>query len=75
MLVLENGKYIVANECLTPSLPETVTSYEEKVVSLIRQRYSLDEELAIQRQRDIKPEEFGEYFTYCELCKEQARNN
>lgn len=48
-------------------------SYSEKVVSLIREKYSLDEELAIQRQRDTKPEEFQEYFNYCEECKAKAK--
>lgn len=44
-------------------------SYSEKVVAAIREKYSLDEELALQRQRDTKPEEFQEYFNYCEECK------
>lgn len=48
-------------------------SYEERVVELIRQRYSLDEELAILRQRDSKADEFEEYNTYCEQCKAQAK--
>lgn len=48
-------------------------SYSEKVVSLIREKYSLDEELAIQRQRDTKPEEFQEYFEYCEQCKAKVK--
>ena len=48
-------------------------SYSEKVVSLIREKYSIDEELAIQRQRDTKPDEFQEYFEYCEFCKKQIK--
>ena len=48
-------------------------SYSEKVVSLIREKYSIDEELAIQRQRDTKPNEFQEYFEYCEFCKKQIK--
>ena len=44
-------------------------SYEERIISSIREKYSIDEELAIQRQRDTKPEEFAEYFTFCEECK------
>lgn len=71
MLVLENGEYIVKE---ASEIADTATiPYEEQVVSLIRQRYSLDEELAIQRQRDAKPEEFSEYFAYCEECKEKAK--
>lgn len=48
-------------------------TYEERVVELIRLRYSIDAELAIQRQRDSKPEEFAEYNAYCEECKQQAK--
>lgn len=71
MLVLKNGTYVTSDE--EQSTDEIVISYEEKVVSLIREKYSLDEELAIQRQRDTKPEEFNEYFAYCEACKERAK--
>jgi hypothetical protein len=57
-------------------IPEPVPyipTYEERVVELIRLRYSIDDELAIQRQRDSKPEEFAEYDSYCEECKIQAK--
>ena len=47
--------------------------YEERVVELIRQRYSINQELAILRQRDSKAEEFGEYNSYVEECKATAR--
>ena len=73
MHVLENGKYVVKYEKDIPVFPGIEISYAEKVVSLIRQKYSLDEELAIQRQRDVKPQEFQEYFAYCEACKEKAK--
>lgn len=35
----------------------------------IRRKYSVDEEFAILRQKDEKPEEYAEYFAYCEECK------
>lgn len=47
--------------------------YEQKIVDLIRQKYTIDEEIAINRQRDTKPEEFQEYFDYCEQCKINAK--
>ena len=50
-----------------------VSLYPERVTALIRERYTLDAELAIQRQRESKPEEFAEYNAYCEECKERAR--
>lgn len=43
-----------------------------RVEMLIRKKYSFNEELAILRQRDTKPEEYAEYFNYCEQCKQQA---
>lgn len=48
-------------------------TYEEIVEQLIRERYSINQELAIQRQRDTKVEEFNEYFAYCEECKLKAK--
>lgn len=48
-------------------------SYDAIVVSKIRERYPLDTELAILRQRDEKPTEYAAYFAYCEECKKQAK--
>ncbi|MDE5811194.1 MAG: hypothetical protein K2H61_02670 [Muribaculaceae bacterium] len=39
------------------------------IVAKIRVCYSMDEELAILRQRDVKPEEFEAYYDYVEQCK------
>ena len=47
--------------------------YEDLVVRFIRERYSVDEELAILRQRDNKPEKFSEYNSFVEECKEKAK--
>jgi len=46
----------------------------EHINDLIRERYSLSDELAILRQRDEKPEEYKEYFAFCEECKKQVKN-
>ena len=51
----------------------TQADYKAKVIELIRQRYSIDDETAILRQRDTKPEEFDAYNTYAEECKAEAR--
>lgn len=72
MLALVNGKYIEQEEH-QETISEIVIPYEEKVVALIRERYSVDAELAIQRQRDTKPDEFQAYFEYCEECKQKAK--
>jgi hypothetical protein len=47
--------------------------YEQRVVNRIRERYSVDDELAILRQRDSKPEEFAEYNAYVEQVKAEER--
>ena len=53
---------------------EAKIEYENKIVSLIRKKYSINQELAILRQRDAKPQEFAEYNEYVEQCKEQVKN-
>ena len=71
-----DGKYIevtqeeinaLANEI--PPLP-----YEERVVNRIRERYSINDEIAIIRQRDTKPLEFAEYNTFVEQVKAEERD-
>ena len=44
-------------------------SYEEAVVNEIRKKYDINAELAILRQKEEKPQEYVEYFAYCEECK------
>lgn len=53
---------------------EAKIEYVNKIVSLIRKKYSINQELAILRQRDAKPQEFAEYNEYVEQCKEQVKN-
>ena len=48
--------------------------YENKIVSLIRKKYNVNQELAILRQRDTKPLEYQEYYDYVEQCKKQVKN-
>lgn len=48
--------------------------YENKIVALIRKKYNVNQELAILRQRDTKPEEFAEYNEYVEQCKSEVKN-
>ena len=47
--------------------------YPNLVSRLIRERYSIDDEMAILRQRDEKPDEYQAYFAFCENCKSRAR--
>ena len=76
MKVYDNGIYrdmtpeeIAEIEALTPSIP-----YEQRVVNRIREKYSVDDELAILRQRETKPEEFAEYFAFAEGVKEAEKD-
>lgn len=48
-------------------------TYPKVVDLLIRERYTISDELAIHRQRDNKPHEFSEYNAFCEACKDMAR--
>lgn len=56
-------------------IPQTTNTkaYEDKVDSLIRNRYSLSEELGILRQKDVKKAEYDTYFAFCEQCKAEAK--
>lgn len=48
-------------------------AYEKRTERLIRKTYTAAQEFAILRQRDEKPEEYAEYYAYCEQCKTTAR--
>ena len=50
--------------------------YSELIVGFIRERYSLNDELALQRQWDNSAEkkaEFNEYNAFCDNCKVRAK--
>ena len=67
-----NGQYV---EMTAEEIgKEEVIPYEQRVVNRIREKYSIDDELAILRQRDSKPEEFAEYNAFVEQCKAEAKN-
>lgn len=48
-------------------------TYEERVVELIRQRYTIDDEIAILRQKDTKQDEYQAWYDFCEECKRRAK--
>lgn len=52
---------------------ENTKLYPLLVDKYIRELYSISDELAINRQRDTKPDAFREYFDFCEECKVRAR--
>lgn len=56
-------------------LPVTIdeAAYKAAVERLIRERYTVADELGILRQRDAKPDEFAAYNQYAEQCKAAAK--
>ena len=75
MRVYEDGIYrdmteqeIAEMEANMPTIP-----YEQRIVARIRERYSIDDELAILRQRDSKPDEFNTYNEFVERIKVEER--
>ena len=50
------------------------TPYDEAVNAKIREQYTESQEFAILRQKDEKPEEYAEYYAYCEECKAFAKS-
>ena len=47
--------------------------YEDLIERKIRLKYSVNQELAILRQRDKKPKEFKAYDEYAERCKAEVK--
>ena len=58
-----------------PPMPEIPIDeqYKNLVISKIRERYSVDDELAIHRKRDVETNKFIEYDVFCEECKAEAK--
>ena len=55
------------------SEPALSFAYEQRIVLRIREKYSVDDELAILRQRDTKPDEFAAYNDFVEGIKREER--
>lgn len=68
-----NGILVDMTEAEMLELEILKPPYNERVVSRIREVYSVDDELAILRQRDTKPEEFAEYNAFVEQVKAEER--
>ena len=75
MKVLENGIYREMTAEEMASIETETLPYEKRVVNRIRAVYSIDDELAILRQRETKPEEFAAYNAFVEAIKEEERND
>lgn len=53
---------------------ENEVKYENLIVSKIRKKYTINQELAILRQQSTKPLEYQQYFNYVEQCKSEAKS-
>lgn len=73
----ETGEPTGETETVTVYVCDTVIvdkfDYVSLIVALIRQKYSVNDELAILRQRDSKVEDFNAYNTFAEECKVIAK--
>ena len=76
MRIYDNGIYRDMTEEEVAEMQKDIPPipYEQRVVNRIRERYSIDDELAILRQRDTKPEEFAEYNAFVENVKAEERS-
>ena len=76
MIKYYKGKYIEMTEEEIAEIRknELEIPYEQRVINRIRERYSVDDELALLRQRVLKADEFEEYNTFVEKIKEEERN-
>lgn len=70
MKVYKNGEYVEIEDVQSE---EPTITYEQRVVNRIREVYSVDDELAILRQRDTKAEEFEQYNTFVEQIKAEEK--
>ena len=63
-----DGQYIEMTQEEIQMLVNAITllPYEDRVVNRIRERYNINQELAILRQRDVKFDEWMEYNNYVE---------
>lgn len=75
MKINDNGiiREMTAEEIAEYTFIPATVPYEQRVVDRIRAVYSVDDELAILRQRDTKPEEFAEYNAFVEQIKAEER--
>lgn len=69
-----DGEYIEMTEAEIEALPPVETiSYDDRVANRIRELYSVNDELALLRQRDTKPSEFELYNALVEQIKAEER--
>ncbi|MBQ5890178.1 MAG: hypothetical protein IIW73_04415 [Clostridia bacterium] len=75
MRICENGIYrdMTEREIAEMKANMPIIPYEQRIVNRIREKYSVDDELAILRQRESKPDEFAAYNDFVEGIKREER--
>ena len=75
MKIYDNGIYrdLTPEESAESKKNIPYIPYEQRVVDRIREVYSVDDELAILRQRDTEPEEFAAYNSFVEKIKSEEK--
>ena len=70
-----NGKYIEVTQEELKALNKDIPPlpYKDRVINRIRAVYSVDDEIAILRQRDTKAEEFQAYNDFVEKIKQEEK--
>ncbi len=73
--VWDNGKVreATAEEIAFLQSQAVEIPYKERVIARIRAVYSVDDEIAIIRQKETKPLEFQEYNSFVEKVKTEER--
>lgn len=71
--ILSDGWKIYVPSAIGTVGISTEEQYKNRIIELVREEYSVDDELAILRQRDSKVDEFNAYNSFVEECKVTAR--
>ena len=68
-----NGKVVTLPDEEAIAITITKDEYPSYVSMKIHEKYSVDDEIAVIRQKEEKPEEYAEYYAYCEMVKAEAK--
>lgn len=66
--------FVEVNELPSEDKQFDEEAYKHRVQLKIHERYSLDDEIALLRQKDKKPQEYAEYEQFTEACKAEVKS-
>ena len=73
MLGKVNGTVVYASAPKPEEFRITKAEYPSYVAMKIHEKYSMDDEIAIIRQKEEKPEEYEKYYEFCEKVKAEVK--